>query len=313
MAVGAALAAQQEEQGVQHSRSRLQSSSTDPLGDASGSHISREAVEHDGDDDAALADSFHSEGGWSSKQKRVSWSSERFGRSGSVGRCRTSPMHSSLHITPSHHRGRALQREGDPSTEEEPGEWNRSRTISAHRASSRASRRGAGIVFLSVWALFGIGTFAGSGHGSSSTSVANVGKVITGDPVSIVDIAAMAPAAAVYSAPLAEGSPLLVLADDDRIAEDAPSEERVIGRIFAWLCTTLYLTSRLPQIWKNVSIILPVDSITQIMLFDIVRQEICGGENILPRCYVFDSTLKHPYRACPCISLSLLSSETPSM
>ena len=32
-----------------------------------------------------------------------------------------------------------------------------------------------------------------------------------------------------------------------------PDFERVLGRIFAWLCTTLYLTSRLPQIWKNVS------------------------------------------------------------
>ena len=28
--------------------------------------------------------------------------------------------------------------------------------------------------------------------------------------------------------------------------------ERVIGRTSAWLCTTLYLTSRLPQIWRNV-------------------------------------------------------------
>lgn len=31
------------------------------------------------------------------------------------------------------------------------------------------------------------------------------------------------------------------------------SYERMIGRISAWCCTTLYLTSRLPQIWKNVS------------------------------------------------------------
>ncbi|OBZ75809.1 hypothetical protein A0H81_04301 [Grifola frondosa] len=30
-----------------------------------------------------------------------------------------------------------------------------------------------------------------------------------------------------------------------------PSLEHVIGRISAWICTTLYLTSRLPQIWKN--------------------------------------------------------------
>ena len=30
-------------------------------------------------------------------------------------------------------------------------------------------------------------------------------------------------------------------------------KRRVVGRISAWICTTLYLTSRLPQIWKNVS------------------------------------------------------------
>jgi hypothetical protein len=30
-------------------------------------------------------------------------------------------------------------------------------------------------------------------------------------------------------------------------------KRRIIGRISAWTCTTLYLTSRLPQIWKNVS------------------------------------------------------------
>lgn len=32
-----------------------------------------------------------------------------------------------------------------------------------------------------------------------------------------------------------------------------PSVERVIGRISAWICTVLYLTSRLPQIWVNLS------------------------------------------------------------
>lgn len=30
--------------------------------------------------------------------------------------------------------------------------------------------------------------------------------------------------------------------------------EHIIGRISAWICTTLYLTSRMPQIWKNVSV-----------------------------------------------------------
>jgi hypothetical protein len=36
------------------------------------------------------------------------------------------------------------------------------------------------------------------------------------------------------------------------------SFKRLIGRTSAWACTTLYLTSRLPQIWKNVSFLLPI-------------------------------------------------------
>lgn len=31
----------------------------------------------------------------------------------------------------------------------------------------------------------------------------------------------------------------------------SPDYQRMVGRISAWACTTLYLTSRLPQIWKN--------------------------------------------------------------
>ncbi len=27
-----------------------------------------------------------------------------------------------------------------------------------------------------------------------------------------------------------------------------------LGRIFAWVCTVFYLSSRMPQLWKNVSI-----------------------------------------------------------
>ena len=34
---------------------------------------------------------------------------------------------------------------------------------------------------------------------------------------------------------------------------DKAAVQRLIGRMSAWICTTLYLTSRLPQIWKNVS------------------------------------------------------------
>lgn len=35
---------------------------------------------------------------------------------------------------------------------------------------------------------------------------------------------------------------------------ESPSFKRLFGRTSAWACTTLYLTSRLPQIWKNVGL-----------------------------------------------------------
>ncbi|EJD36580.1 hypothetical protein AURDEDRAFT_74102, partial [Auricularia subglabra TFB-10046 SS5] len=38
---------------------------------------------------------------------------------------------------------------------------------------------------------------------------------------------------------------------DSAVSERRVSLDRIIGRISAWTCTTLYLTSRLPQIWKN--------------------------------------------------------------
>jgi hypothetical protein len=38
---------------------------------------------------------------------------------------------------------------------------------------------------------------------------------------------------------------------------ESPSFKRLFGRTSAWACTTLYLTSRLPQIWKNVSLFPP--------------------------------------------------------
>ncbi len=35
---------------------------------------------------------------------------------------------------------------------------------------------------------------------------------------------------------------------------EPPSYQHAIGRISAWTCTTLYLTSRRPQIWKDVKL-----------------------------------------------------------
>ena len=50
-------------------------------------------------------------------------------------------------------------------------------------------------------------------------------------------------------------TPVLVFNDlphENHSSPEPVSYQRLIGRISAWTCTTLYLTSRLPQIWKNV-------------------------------------------------------------
>lgn len=259
VAVNAALAAQQDAQ----SHARLPRRSLDQSRDLSSRRFSREVtgVEDDIDDPdlAAMTDSFHSEGGRTSRRKLVSWSRERYGsgrptRGGQIPP--TSPIHPSLQIT-SHDprrtgdamildRGRPRQREGDQSDDDaEQEEWNQSTAASTVRTSSRASRRGASLVFLGVWVLFGVGTLAGKRSGFSSGTAASIGRVLT------------------RRLPAVETSALVTIFGQD--IED-PSSVHLLGRIFAWLCTTLYLTSRLPQIWKNVSFILLSLMISELML-----------------------------------------------
>lgn len=250
VAAGAALAAQQETQDSQYTRSWRQGRSIDQLREDSGSRISRDVVGNEGEFDeaalSALADSFHSEGGRTNRRKRVSWSTERYGRSGSVGRTPTTPVPPSLRITTQRDfgtlaRGRSNRRNGESDIEEAED----SRTVRTHGTSSRASRRGASMVFLGVWALFSFGTLARNGSGTPFDGIANVGRVLVSKTT---NAPTAAPAASVASGDIA--SALGVLLDDNV----RPSKTRILGRIFAWLCTTFYLTSRLPQIWKNVSI-----------------------------------------------------------
>ncbi|KZP19537.1 hypothetical protein FIBSPDRAFT_743775 [Athelia psychrophila] len=221
VAANAALAAQLE---PQEPRARPFGRAADQSADMSRTRLSRDATE-DGSEDgdlAAMADSFLSEGGrGTGRRKLVSWSSERQGS----GRAERPPpansIHPSLHITASLDRGRSRQREGEPGEEAVVEQTGHTRT------SSRASRRGAGLVFLGVWALFGIGTLAGKRD--LMASGAGIGKVLT-DRLP------------------ADAHPVWAALSGDI---GAPSTQRILGRFFAWLCTTLYLTSRLPQIWKN--------------------------------------------------------------
>lgn len=256
---------------------------------------------------SALADSFHSESG----RKHVSWSQERYGhgRGGSTSRTRVRPPLSPLttvrssFISPSptvetgnafppHYagapgefdvsiRGRPRQRQvvdspmGDEDLEVQQ-ESALTRTVSQDtikdRRNSRASSKAVGLVFLSAWALFGVGTLANSKRNPTNNFLKNSspprGLVLSDLYVSSATVVATTipslhtPSASYdfiidsaldvssFPSPL---QPEYQPEPEEPEESDPPSSERILGRISAWACTTLYLTSRLPQIWKNVS------------------------------------------------------------
>ncbi len=212
----------------------------------------------------ALADSFHSDSG----RKHVSWSQERpvtgsggsqLGRGGSRSRTRQGPAltmspiatrHATLHSPDQEHlfvdpevsgdRGRPLQRQVIESPIDALGLDIESQEAihirPRERKESRASRKSAALVFLGVWALFGIGSVTKARMARREVG----GFVMEHDSSLSVSIPST-------------GS---FLDDPGRISfllfGEEPSTERILGRLSAWMCTTLYLTSRLPQIWKNV-------------------------------------------------------------
>ncbi|KAI0362104.1 hypothetical protein OH77DRAFT_1416318 [Trametes cingulata] len=259
VAAVAALAAQQEEHARWHSG---RSHSTEP-------HATAYEEEEEVSEDALarLADSFHSEGGRSGRRKYVAWGHDSFqGRSRHSTISPPAHMHSSLHMTMPPQsveemdgiaRGRPAVRAADLAHDGEE-EW---LSANAHRRSSRASRKGATMVFLGVWALFGIGTLAGGRKPPSASVVEHTGRVLARAEVPVAAVAEMPHESqlvdSVVSAQIS-GEPAvfqyLHTPDDVTILNDPippPTTEFIIGRISAWICTTLYLTSRLPQIWKN--------------------------------------------------------------
>lgn len=276
VAAAAALAAQQEENTRwRHSQHHTTESNFTPLnvdtGDAS-------AAEDEVDEDALarLADSFHSERG---TQKKVTWSrsQERNGRGASLGRAHTRPMLSpitrfnsqaSIPVSPTlagHEsdyltRGRSASRPLDESHTAES---------SAQRRSSRASRKGAGMVFLSVGALFSLGALVDSQRGRREVAIGRVlvpsDRVFGNPPAKVVVPSESVEGVSIGEQPKVTRDSNLSF-DDLRFTGDIspldhpehedPPTEYIIGRISAWICTTLYLTSRLPQIWKNVRFIL---------------------------------------------------------
>lgn len=209
---------------------------------------------------SALSESLHS------GRKRVSWSQERHDHQASA-RSQASPIiPKSLQITApqcefaAFSRGRPEQRVAD--AEEVEVEQPGSRAASGHRTNSRASRRGASMVLLGFGALFSVGALTNAHSRSVAGRSDSIGRVLvdevniphpmTASSVQGTDHHALSSDAGVVTVEL----PLTLSQDESRSQlEDSPSTERIIGRIFAWLCTSLYLTSRLPQIWKNVSLL----------------------------------------------------------
>lgn len=139
----------------------------------------------------------------------------------------------------------------------------KSRSLSLARGSGR---RAAGVAFMSLGILAG---WSGGGRASQSRSVAR-GIVLAGQVPSRALPTPLHPCllslSAGMSAPAEPRNPYITtLIPSDSAStfvkpppgphdDEPPDYKRIIGRISAWTCTTLYLTSRLPQIWKNVSI-----------------------------------------------------------
>ncbi|KAG1756668.1 PQ loop repeat-domain-containing protein [Suillus paluster] len=199
---------------------------------------------------SALSESFHS------GRKRVSWSQER--------RDHLSAVPKSLQITSPQRefaafaRGRPEQRAADADeVEVEVGQAG-SRAASGHRTSSRASRRAASMVLLGFGALFSVGALTDARSRSLAERNDSIGRVLADEVVIPHSVTASSVQDAAYYESSSDAEVVTVelpsTLDQDELrsqSEDLPSAERIIGRIFAWLCTSLYLTSRLPQIWKN--------------------------------------------------------------
>lgn len=181
-------------------------------------------------------------------------------------------------------RGRSLTRISDmgsgtqtPETlESQLPELRRARRSHSRSRSVLArgtGRRAAGVAFMGLGFIFMGATSTTTGpsrlaSGSSSGHVVPIaGGAAEVDTYPWWQPAYPAPLPSLYDAPtsvtvLMNGTYPGDGGGDDDDDDDEPRDPRkpqpinmreLIGRISAWICTTMYLTSRLPQIWKNVS------------------------------------------------------------
>jgi len=224
-----------------------------------------EEEDYDEDLPTAMADSFRSESARESTSKQVSWSIERHrNRASSVGRHMRPTIPGTLHLSNEPSETANADSMHQEIISPRPGS-----TDSTNIRSSRASRKGSTMVFLGTWALFGIGTLAGGRRALPSSSMTDIGQILSSHTYvtpSNIPVAFTDDRMHVRESRDGEFYEIHTVlpqshTDNDNHPEheshdpEEPSSEQVIGRIFAWLCTTLYLTSRLPQIWKNVCLL----------------------------------------------------------
>lgn len=124
----------------------------------------------------------------------------------------------------------------------------KSRSLSlARNTSGRGGRRVAGVAFMSMGLLFR-GIYSSE---PISTGLSRSGHVLS--PAAMTTLTYRHPP--IHSPPVRPTPEYTFVTFDKHppIPDQPASYVRMVGRVSAWCCTTLYLTSRLPQIWKNAS------------------------------------------------------------
>ncbi len=259
----AAAAARQDELGEVHQPSPY------PRRTSRIRHIASDnGREQDEDEElqSAMVESFYSEGGRDVRPRRVSWSIDRQSRAASVGRSvreppgltplPNDPLLSSRSENVRHEVPFSQSSHNVPASSTE----SLTPTIVSTRGT-RASRRGSTMVFLGAWALFGLGALTHSRGIPYSDNRQSIGRVLATVEYRNGPVPVASENARIYqrdSGTRNLDNVDLTFSGHSDIPEGPshddhePSPEQVLGRLFAWLCTTLYITSRLPQIWKNV-------------------------------------------------------------
>jgi len=191
---------------------------------AAASEMSEATTTGEPDDEADMITSYYSERSARSRGKHVSWSQDRLGRDHAP-------------------TGRTVQ--------EQEGDRQPSSSLSTSTRRSTAAT-GAGIVFLSFWAFLGVGYRIAPSSSLVASFSPSIGYVL---PTAIPSPLYYQPSSVsvlhepIYFIPPSERDGPIT--PQPPRPDVPPTYQRIIGRISAWICTTLYLTSRMPQIWKN--------------------------------------------------------------